>query len=87
MGEGTGATGEGTEAKGAGTKDEPEEIDIGPLPWELSEGTGEAAGTVGEPTGKESFVLKDILTRQTVIDGNKIGIRGIATRLRSLWAG
>jgi hypothetical protein len=48
-------------------------MDIGPLPWELSEGTGEAAGIVGEPTGKVSFVLKDILTRQTVIERNEIG--------------
>jgi hypothetical protein len=48
-------------------------MDIGPLPCELSEGTGEAAGTVGEPTGKVSFVLKDILTRQTVIERNEIG--------------
>jgi hypothetical protein len=48
-------------------------MDIGPLPWELSERVGEAAGIVGKPTGKVSFVLKDILTRQTVTDRNKIG--------------
>jgi hypothetical protein len=48
-------------------------MDIGPLPWEFSEGVGEAAGIVGKPTGNISFILKDILTRQTVTDRNEIG--------------
>lgn len=41
------------EIAGAGTKDEPEEMDIGALPCELSDGMGEGAAATGEASTEE----------------------------------
>jgi hypothetical protein len=41
------------EIAGAGTKDEPEEMDMEQLPWELSDGMGEGAAATGEASTEE----------------------------------